>query len=328
MNTNSTSNQIQVPLGKYPVKRKELIWIAVGIALLYLSTVSAKWWPTPDSALFIVVADSIHSGQGMTYNGKIANHVGPGFPLMLSAVRSLFGDSAVAMHLLVAIFAVVGLGLSYATLRKLESSRLVIAAVLTTALSYGFFANKGRVLTDIPYFAFFWGVLYCVIRANYGSWFWYILTGFLSATAVLVRMPGFIPLSAVAFGLCFDKRFSTSMKGRISNAVSIGFPTVIAITGFWFWSRSVLNGTDIYSKTHIQHLGKRLVYFLRIDLMLGYFANTWCEILTSQDGGILTILMLPTVLVLLIGLVKYWRTGSSCGPPPGYRNAASSVMEG
>ncbi len=58
--------------------------VAVFLVVLYLGTTPGKWWPTPDSAEYVGLAESLARGDGYRFNGEISTRQTPGLPLLLA----------------------------------------------------------------------------------------------------------------------------------------------------------------------------------------------------------------------------------------------------
>ena len=79
---------------------------------------------------------------------------------------------------------------------------LVIAAA--TALSYPFYLDSHRVLSDIPFAAVFWWLLYVAAGWRRRPWLGLVLMGVLSVVGVVVRAPGVLLFGPVRWGCCWS----------------------------------------------------------------------------------------------------------------------------
>ena len=130
--------------------RRRLWLVAAVIAAIYLAGVPARWWPTPDSAMYLGLGRSLAEGEGYRFNGEPCTVVTPGLPWILAGIRTVFGDGCAAPTVFIVLCALGALVLIYRWVDKLEGRHVALAVVLATALTDGLYHNAHRILTDVP----------------------------------------------------------------------------------------------------------------------------------------------------------------------------------
>ncbi len=185
--------------------KKQLWVLVICVLIVYFSGVTDRWWPTPDSALYLGLARSIYESQGYQFNGEFSVTVTPGLPLMLAAIQALFGEQIWLWNLLMTLCGLAALLMIYKVLSLVDSPRVALCVVAATAMAYTFYRYSHRVLTDAPFALLFWAMLYSAIRYQRSSRWWLALVGLLTVMCVCVRAPGLIliGLAALAFALVF-----------------------------------------------------------------------------------------------------------------------------
>lgn len=300
-------------LADVPPRRRHLLIAAVCVTALYLIGVTGQWWPSPDSALYLSLARSLAEGDGYRFNGSPCNIVTPGLPLILAGLQRAFGESFWAPNLLMALCGLTTAGLIYLAVARISDRRTALAVMLATALSYTFFHQSHRILTDAPFAALFWAILYSYIRYRTGSARWLILAGLLSAAAVAVRAPGILFLGSLAVSIAPDRPpGSASRKGLIPACVILVVIAVLA-AGFLIVARSAADGMPMYAKAIMARLNvSPMVHLRSLGLGIMKLPLAFSEMLTSQETYFVG---LPALLLVIAGCVSLWRRRQRFVPP-------------
>ena len=290
-----------------PLRRGHLLAAGLAVAVVYLAGVSAKWWPTPDSALIMGVARSLAEGRGYTFNGQPHNVIPPGVPVILAGLRRLLGPAQWVPNLFQALCGLAALGLVYTVLRRLTDARIALAVALCTAGSYVFYHNTHRVLTDGPFTAVFWLVLYGCIKLGRRHWWWPAGAALLAALGVLVRFPGVVALGVLGMALPFGGRWFGGLGRRLALAAGVLAGTAGGVAAFDL----LIRGTPRYL-TRVPHaLPSDLPGALsRLATGLGRMPELLATVFSSQDGTAAVVLFgLPAILLVLVGLAALWARG-------------------
>ncbi|MDK1032685.1 MAG: glycosyltransferase family 39 protein, partial [Planctomycetia bacterium] len=189
----------------FPPSRRRLLVAAAGIVLLYLLSVTGRWWPTPDSALYLGLGRSLAEGQGYLFNGVPSSSASPGLPVILAALRLLFGPGFWAPNLLMALCGLAALYLNYLFLARLRNRRMAFAVTLATAFCYSFYLRAHNILTDMPFLLLLNAMLYVAARYRQdGRLRWVALAAVLAVAGVVVRPPGAMVFGPLALGMVLD----------------------------------------------------------------------------------------------------------------------------
>ena len=207
--------------------RRVLVWSL--IVLVYLVGVSPMWWPTSDSALYLSLSHSLAEGRGFVYNGSEHTLVTPGLPLALAGLERAFGPGYWAGNLFTALCGLGAVALVYLSLRRLGDESIAFAVAVVTALSYPFYSNSHRILTQIPFALVFWGMFYTCLRRREGSAWWVPAVALLSLLSIVIRAPGLLLVGPLGVGLLFNGDRSGGARWlRWCGAAMLGPMFVIA----------------------------------------------------------------------------------------------------
>lgn len=217
--------------------RYRLVAILVLAGAFLAAGVSPYWRMSPDSALYLGIAQSVASGRGYTFSGVTQYSVPPVVPLYLAAAcragrpgegetgfRRLFTSRGYTLepgrglrravllcNAFIAAVAFAGLLAAYLLARELAGTKRALWVLLLLATSMRYFSISVVPLTDVVYCAVSTAVLLCVVRMQRrGGWGWWAATAALVVLAVLTR------LVAVALVL--------SAAGCFSSASCAGAP--------------------------------------------------------------------------------------------------------
>ncbi len=298
------------------------------MAVVYLGGVTGRWWPSADSALYLSLGRSLAAGEGYRFNGTLCTSVTPGLPLILAGLTALFGPGFWAPNLLMAISALAALGLIYLVVSMLEHPRgglasaqspgvsiVAVCVAAGTALTYAFYFNAHRILTDMPFTALFWGMLYAALRYQRGgSVGWVVLAGLLAASGLTVRAPGLLVVAPAALGLLLDPTAGAAGEGmrrrRVSAAAALSGVGVLA-AAFFLLARAEAGHSPAYAELLFRWLGRdagtRLEDF---GAGIAKLPETISQIFTSQRGVGFDQVGLIVLGLILIGAVSLWRRGS------------------
>lgn len=177
--------------------------LACLVAAAYLACVHGQWWPTSDSALYVGLGRSLLDGNGYQFNGEFCNEVTPGLPWLYAVCQALGGANSFWLcHLAVTTAALAALWLIYAVLSRLTDRTVAMAVALITAGSNLFFYHANQFLTDMPFMAIFWGMIYIAVRyLQAPRWRYLVWAGALAAMGTLVRVPGLTVLGPLTAGI-------------------------------------------------------------------------------------------------------------------------------
>ena len=304
----ATNSQASPPpagrLDAFPPRRRHLLLAAGCIALIYLVGVTGKWWPSPDSAMYLTLARSLAGGQGYQFNGETSNIVTPGLPIMLAALRLMFGGGYWAPNLFMAVCGMAAVALAYRAMSRLTSPRMALAAALCCAFSYTYYIGCHRILTDAPFALLFWAAVCASLRARGGSPWWLLAAAALAVGALTVRIPGVMTVGPMAIGLLLDRTERISRKRLIILGCGLLAVAAGSLGLFYLLGRHVSETTPLYAES----LAMPVLDMLRqFGQGLTAFPYAMAEMLTGQKGFIIFGLLATACLV--IGGAFSWTRG-------------------
>ena len=207
--------------------RRLLVWSL--IVVVYLVGVCPMWWSTSDSALYLSLSHSLAEGRGFVYNGQAHTLVTPGLPLVLAGLERAFGSGYWAGNLFTVLCGLGAVAMVYLSVRRLGDDSIAFAVAVVTALSYPFYSNSHRILTQIPFALVFWGMFYACLRRREGNAWWLLLVGLLSLLSIVIRAPGLLLVGPLGVGLFFNgDRTGGARRLRWCGVVMLGPMFIIA----------------------------------------------------------------------------------------------------
>ncbi|MGB2821707.1 MAG: glycosyltransferase family 39 protein [Phycisphaerae bacterium] len=292
-------------LAEFPPKRWHKVTIALCAAAVYLVGVTDHWWPTPDSALYQGLGRSIVRGEGYRFNGEINTDVTPGMPMILGALRAVFGDGFLAPNLFVTLSGLLSLYLAYLTLARLTDRRMAIAVVLGVAACYRYFHYSHLILTDATFSALFWSFAYVSVRFLQGSFGWLLAAVGLAVAAVTVRAPGLLIIGPFAAGVLLHR---DSPAGPLKRAVGAG--AVLGGVGalaaaLYLLARSVSKATPLYVNPRIMESG----VLGRLGRLVDGLYELPAELARMFAGQPHRLLGAALCLLAILGMLSLWRQG-------------------
>ncbi len=286
------------------------------LIVVYLAGVTGLWWPTPDSALYQSLAKSLLAGHGYRYNGQPSTAATPGLPLLLAGLKAALGPHANwAANLLTALCGLALVLASYLTVARIASRRMAWFVALMVGLCYKSYELSHLVLTDIPFAAVFWWLVYVCLRyLSAGRWVWLIVAGALAAVGVTVRAPGLLALVALGPALILD--YSSSTRPRRRWAVAGVVVVTSAAVALAYYQAAIHLAAEVPS--YVTHAGEGLTsrgaFVARVrEAMLVPAAVPMVlgEMVTSQELPPLGVVLMALGLV---GLVSLWIQGRRLTP--------------
>jgi hypothetical protein len=292
-----------------PRKHLALAWACV--ALFYLAGVTGQWWPTKDSATYLGLARSLADGQGYVFNGQPNNFFTPGLPYLLAGMRLLGFKGFWAPNFFIVLCGLGTIGLTYASLRRLTGEGLLSMAIaLATAMSYTFYLNSHRILTDVPGALVFWSLIYCVLRSRGGRWGWLALAGLLSGAGIVLRAPLIVLIGPMVLGLLLDRRILPPGRRFLTCAVIAA--AALAALGF-FLVRAYQVQPETPNYLHLMSTRSGLpAYLRRLAHGLPAMPTVTAEMFTSQEA--LWPIGLAVLILEMIGIVRFWQAGRRMAP--------------
>ena len=221
------------------------VGLAVAVSALLLAY-PLHWRITPDSALYIGLAQSLSSGDGYRFNEAPHAHAFPGFPLLLAAIHSVADRTVDAFNLLSRLGLVAAVFVAVPLLRRRHAATgaggvLPLTAAAVAMLTPKTFEWGTFILTEPVFLPLYLGFLLRLEREADGEGTnarGAVVTAALGISAFLIRP---IALIAVAVWLGFRLRWA---EPRRTPSTGIAGVTVVALIGFvgWWFTRAAALG--------------------------------------------------------------------------------------
>jgi len=298
-------------LGTFPPRRWHLLLAAGCVIVIYLGSVTGKWWPTPDSALYLGLGRSLANGEGYRFNGEASNTVTPGLPLILAALALPFGENYWSGNLFAALCGLGMLALVYRTITSLSDRRTALAVVLCCAFSYTFYFNCHRILTDVPFAAMFWVTIWAFLRARRGGWWWFPLAFASMVAGLTIRAPGILVIVSLSIALMFDRVEKSQRKKHALFALGLLTAACVLLGVFYLLGKRAANTIPLYATT-IQRIRTVSFSTRALRIVRGTLSPPclMAEMLTGQKGLVATIVTgLPACACMIIGAAVSWKRG-------------------
>lgn len=245
-----------------PLASPRATWIILAlVAAIQIVGISAKWWPSPDSALYLGLARSIAAGDGYVFNGLANTTVTPGLPALLAGLRILFGESFYAANALIALSGLAMLAIVWRISVARVGRTIAPAVLLAVALSYPVYHAGHMVLTDLPFAACSWLCVWACLRLlDTGRRRWLIAVAGACVAGVLIRAPGVLLLGALSLGVLAHRAGTLRWRARLAIAATIILSSAAVLGAMLLLARSQAGGeTPLYlahSQEQLAGLGK------------------------------------------------------------------------
>ncbi|MFP4681686.1 MAG: hypothetical protein ACLFQB_14535 [Chitinispirillaceae bacterium] len=132
------------------------------IAVLYALNVSVNWRPEWDSAYYMILAESILSGEGFTYLDYPCLKIPFGFPVLIAPVM-YFSDDFLHLNMYMLFFAGLAFWSIYKSFSRVYPSAYAVLITFLSASSALTLFYAGYVMIEFPYLAFSFLSLFFVL---------------------------------------------------------------------------------------------------------------------------------------------------------------------
>ena len=227
--------------------------LLLGLAFYHAVTLDSAIINFEDSAVYVVLAEALTSGQGYTLLSHIGDpaHVQypPIFPLLLAPLVYFFGRQPGPMQAMLLTFTLASLLAIYLFLRHREGAKKALLITAVVGISPAFFSYSHQLMSEIPYLCFSFLALHFLCRYTQESrW----VTGSGAAAVVFIilaylsRSIGFALLLTAAFALLFLKP-----AGRIQHRlVAVGIVVICTLPALGWSIRNTAVAHSVSTRSY------------------------------------------------------------------------------
>ncbi len=239
--SNSSAELDEIPSGAiapWLVVTPRLRWIILSIiAVLYLGSISPHWYITNDSALYLLLSESLAHGDGYSLWGHPHVHAPPLFPVWLAMLMRLGLGDMIWLNIGMILIALAGFWSIERLVREQASPELALIVVTVFGFCIETLLLSMSQLSDIPFMTLICFGLWNFHRGLRGETGRLEIGTLCLAASCWMRIVG-IPLAlSAAVGLLLQRR-EVSARRVWANAISLGVVVGVTLGLFAVWHRT------------------------------------------------------------------------------------------
>jgi hypothetical protein len=279
--------------------------------VLYAAGLNGHWRFQRDSVLYMALGRSLAETGTYSFDYEPHVFVWPGFPAMLSVLYMAFGESFLAMNVLVKLFGLGCIAMAFALFGQLPLSwRQMLACFLLFGLSRTLYYYSSHVMADVPFTFFVVAGLYCGMRTlqtnGRTSWLWCMAASAATCGACFLRPLGPAVLIALVAGLWLRTGAAKRWAPNLGKTAVLVAPLAV-LGAVW-----LLRCTEVNTPSHLGYydvfiwrhgvVNAALHAVRRIPVAIGSLSDAVLGVDLPPAG---VLLFLP----MGAGLVTDWRRG-------------------
>ncbi len=259
-------------------------WVVAAIVLFYLAALTPQWQVFPDSGTYLLLAESLSTGQGYAIDGVPHGKYPPGYPLFLAMMNRLGRGDFLSLNIAMCAIALATLGCCYGLARQYTTSRGALLTTLFVAACNPMYLFGFAILSDVPFLllvlAGLWGMKHGLTRG--GLWLEAGAPG--AGRKLLGPRAGDSPALVACLGLWLEPR---TVSARRVLGGSILLLLGIAATGLWLYQRDRAVQEALHAQSYAAELSVLSVAdpLASVGRILGNVydsSQTLSQFLTSQ----------------------------------------------
>jgi len=201
-----TDNLPPSPPAAWQPTRRQVLVVAIVVAILYGIAVNDQWRPGNDSALYLSVGRNLARGQGLTLQGGEGVSGGsPGLPILIAVCFRLFGETLWPINLLISAMGYLAAVLAYRIARLDRSRRTALNVFLLTGLNVSLYVRSLSIESDVPAMFFMMAGLWCLLKFTRGSGWCLPVAVAMLLGLVGTRMVGAVIVVGLAAALLLER---------------------------------------------------------------------------------------------------------------------------
>jgi predicted membrane-bound mannosyltransferase len=202
-------------------------------AAVYFGITSGTWKITPDSAIYVGLAEALADGRGYTFQGLPVTKYPPGLPIILSGIISAWGRNYWIMKAVILATGWLCLLSVYWLLRHVTSERVALIIAVLTGISVDMLSYATLILTDVPYMFFSLTAIGFLVSMDDHAWTWrrgMVAIGLILAAWLFRAVAILLPLAWL--GHLFLNR-----RGRVDRLVAVVAAAGLCIIVVALWAQ-------------------------------------------------------------------------------------------
>ena len=277
---------------------KKILFFLVAVCLSYTIFFAVNT-TTPngqDTYWYMNLAKSLTSGDGYTFEGQYPHsQYPPGLPILLIPLFLIFGNMYIGGLIMIALFSVLTLLLTY-KIGKLLSPLVAVIATILLLFHNLFVSFTTSILTEIPFAFFSLLGLYLFIK-GFENKKYFVFAFPVIAFTCLIRYDGFLLIFPMIFYTFINRQ--KIKKLIFQDSFLIGIVSGSLILGAWFLRNFIAFGNPLYSSYtgYDFHLGFSSIYsFATLFFFTGFlfpiFALIGAYFIIREKNKIFTTLII------------------------------------
>jgi 4-amino-4-deoxy-L-arabinose transferase-like glycosyltransferase len=216
-------------------------WLILCLATLYLANISSQWREFPDSATYMLLAESLTAGQGYEIHGTPHGKYPPGFPVYLSLMYRMGLGDMLTLNIFMCGMSFLALYCSYKLLRLLAHPLSALVATLVCGFLFELYRVTGAQLSDVPFLLLISSGLWLLLKGLRERSGWMEAAAVILVVSCWVRVLG-IPLClGIVCGILLSaRRYEWTRAIRAAAILTVGSLG----TAFWLFLRDRGSAAD------------------------------------------------------------------------------------
>ena len=216
--------------------------LALAAAFAYISM---PWGPgvTPDSVIYLGLADALYHGEGFFLYGDLVTHYPPGYPATLALLNVITDDSATSARLLNSVAYAASLGLIFTLIGSSDKRTSVVLAVCglvyfcsTAVVSAHLMAWSEPAFILVWLVSTYWLITHLLNPQRYAL----ILAGVFLGLAILYRYAGIALVPPMLFIILIIPQ---NIKPKLKELVLLLAISLVGLC-FWLFRNNLLSGNS------------------------------------------------------------------------------------
>ncbi|HOI55374.1 MAG TPA: glycosyltransferase family 39 protein [Phycisphaerae bacterium] len=242
MSEPKTETLPSLPSTPWQPTRRQVLVVALVVAILYAFAVNDQWRPGNDSALYLSVGRSLARDQGLALQGGEGLPGGsPGLPILIAVCFRLFGETLWPVNLLISAMGYLSAVLAYRIVRLDGSRRTALNVFLLTGLNVALYVRSLSIESDVPAMLFMMAALWCLLKFEQGGLRYLFLAVVMLLGLIGMRMVGAVVVVGLAVALPLERCALPRWKAWVGAAAVVS-PLVLAAAAMVLGSSGAIGG--------------------------------------------------------------------------------------